>query len=436
MAKWRDIYDCEIWSLIVSKTIKHPYSDDSDLINNLTALIQKYHDVKKDCTANLLLRIELLNELIEITGKYLQTHQPHLKIKQNKKASWIKFEGNYKIDEAELSQHHFDEYIVSLHKQAEKKSDYIKTIKAQNETSGDELKSWPAFKKFMEIRNNNHGKDGIFHLVGGCILEKIDLYHRPFEFDSKDIEQNEFSIPTKYPLNEAFLDWGKAWETEKTNEPFFIWLESHPALTTTPFYIHPRSVSDHPIGFMGWNQLYRTKIKSIKYDELRTDTLTIQDGNISKNENTLFNTPRTLSRPKFACPLNSAAYVKLAGNDEIITHTHKPLEVHHSSLSKGKEVDIAGMWLVKDGKVHYVDNSSGHYRTDSLALYKFIIHLATHNLLLEESKIKDMKYKKSKKLNDYVQWAETNELIKNYSGKKLSEILASIHEKAISPSKK
>jgi hypothetical protein len=94
---------------------------------------------------------------------------------------------------------------------------------------------------------------------------------------------------------------------------------------------------------------------------------------------------------KMGSPYGSVAFI-WEKNDEncFLTHSHFAGKYHHSSLNGGKSVRCAGMWLVKDGIVEMINNSSGHYRPTSLNYYQMIRFLYSKALINEETTICDM----------------------------------------------
>lgn len=55
-----------------------------------------------------------------------------------------------------------------------------------------------------------------------------------------------------------------------SHHPFFIWLESHPALTTSPIYQADPNTLDFPKEAYGWKSSYKSRIKSINYEKLQS----------------------------------------------------------------------------------------------------------------------------------------------------------------------
>lgn len=77
-------------------------------------------------------------------------------------------------------------------------------------------------------------------------------------------------------------------------------------------------------------------------------------------------------------------------DDSFITHQHIAGKYHHSSLSKGKKVKCAGLWIVEDGVVQLINNSSGHFKPSSLNFYKLIRYLMEKKVVNEKTRIGDL----------------------------------------------
>ena len=55
---------------------------------------------------------------------------------------------------------------------------------------------------------------------------------------------------------------------------------------------------------------------------------------------------------------------------------------NHTKLSnKSKYVLFAGEIKLKDGKIYYINNNSGHYQPNLLETMKFILYFKTYNIL-------------------------------------------------------
>jgi hypothetical protein len=59
---------------------------------------------------------------------------------------------------------------------------------------------------------------------------------------------------------------------------------------------------------------------------------------------------------------NTFIYVCSARDRQIYSAASVPGEIHHSSFLSGEPIIAGGDWMVKDGKVIYINAASGHYR--------------------------------------------------------------------------
>jgi hypothetical protein len=62
---------------------------------------------------------------------------------------------------------------------------------------------------------------------------------------------------------------------------------------------------------------------------------------------------------------------------------------HHSSISSGKPVAMAGEIDVKDGVLKHFSNRSGHYRPTTQHLNQGVDHLKAQGLNFESAKVID-----------------------------------------------
>lgn len=300
-----------------------------------------------------------------------------------------------------------DQWIMSLHRRITKKI-----------TQLTQLKNSPLLSKDCLIeqikQKHQEGK-----LYPGCLLEKLDLFHRQSEFDPllihnellqglDGIASNTFS--SAIPMNNAYAEYVKS----KVTVPFEMFLEDN-SITKS----HRILDEDYQ------------KIKTIDYQPKDTLIVTISSNNIDKknrlmarkkyalendkNPLTLLNTQQTISGNLNSCiklfsEPNATAFVwSLEDTAIFYTHPHLEGKYHHSSLVEGKDVRAAGMWHTIEGKIKYISNSSGHYRTSSLQFHQLIHFLHKKGLIDEDTVICDLNENvisnMKKSLQQYYNWA-------------------------------
>ena len=92
----------------------------------------------------------------------------------------------------------------------------------------------------------------------------------------------------------------------------------------------------------------------------------------------------------------------------------KPIDgfIHHSSLSRGDEVAMAGTIVLRKGKVTSISNSSGHYLPDLEMLKRMILFLEERGVSFEGVEIKIVNTSEGKNYNfsefDYYEWRDQN----------------------------
>ncbi|HHF7383394.1 TPA: hypothetical protein ACPSKF_003959, partial [Legionella anisa] len=95
---------------------------------------------------------------------------------------------------------------------------------------------------------------------------------------------------------------------------------------------------------------------------------------------------------KMGTAYGSTAFVWCKDNEnQFLTHPHQAGKFHHSSLSTGKSVRCAGMWVVNNGIITHISNSSGHYRPSSLSFYLLIKFLESKQVINANTRVADLR---------------------------------------------
>jgi hypothetical protein len=87
-----------------------------------------------------------------------------------------------------------------------------------------------------------------------------------------------------------------------------------------------------------------------------------------------------------ANPVQSCIWV-MGANNEFYTHLVKIGRFHHSSLAGGSNVEAAGEWAVRNGKIAEIDGTTGHYKVPETGFVKAIQQLSSKGALQADTKV-------------------------------------------------
>lgn len=364
MAIWHDLpsendwaYICQLYNLPGGNQFTHE-------LKNFNAMLKVYHLIPKASLSSIDSRMNALHDLQSLANKILQNHPRLNDVQISKQNSPIKF-------------NNFASLLKFIALQAEKKTSYLSQIKplAIKFPNLDALN-----QKFLNRHEQQKSKDYLT-IEGGSYLEKIDPAHRDFEFSFEDYQLF---------LNQQIGDLGQFNASANSiffkyiyaapQEPFFLWLENKKISTVHPDIL---LLKDRPAKYFN----------RVKYGLKDAVTVSILNQLLvgKKNNQPAMLLSTKLFEPTFkmGTPLNAAAFIWALDN-QFLTHKHKAGKYHHSSLSKGKKVKCAGLWVVENGKIKLINNSSGHFKPHSLSFYKMIEYLLKNNVLDAETKIGDL----------------------------------------------
>ncbi|RDI45999.1 hypothetical protein [Aquicella lusitana] len=416
MAKWRDIPSTNDWQTLCGVCTLPTDSAASALLDKITGQIASYHRLVKTDFGAVEERITQLIAIGQAAQNYLDLYA-----RENDDPTNIKKSLSGSIDP----------WIRYLLNQSLKKARYLEAIKpfSQKYPSQKDLR---AKLQARDVKRKMGKANKFLSLDGGTFLEREDPCHRDFEFRYNNMKL--WTNPSSSLSNSLFFTYMQ----DSHESSFFLWLEDHPATVLTP------AVSKD------WDEIYRSKIKKIDYAPKDMITITV-DKTAYQLVDTNASAPTPLETRKMknlalkvGSPWGAAAFVwSKEDKNKFITHPHRAGKFHHSSLAKGKKVRCSGMWLVSNGKVLQINNSSGHYKPDSLQFYKLIRFLNKNHLLTEDTLIADMTRPPELKdenqlfagvksqyyrLAEYLKWAEELPDVKEYLAKKMEIPSSPIHE--------
>lgn len=391
----RDIYSIEEWQdILLSST----YDKENTIIMEITDAITKYHQIEKKKVENIITRKEMLNHIENLCERYVTEYGDDLLPKSKGKRKELDDNIGY--------------WILSLQKKSNYKFHYLSKLESFLATAKPHHINRNEMIEHLKIRNQSNTPSRL-KLFSGTYLEKIDPLHRQFEFNMNQLPNKKFGI------NGAFLDWIKSEDTT----PFFLWLENHSVLTQNKVL-----EEKHEINLIDYN-LEAVHIATFK-------NIDGQNYMVSKPKNSDEEPEKLNSRLmknytfKMGASYGSTAFIWCMDNEnQFITHPHQEGRFHHSSLDSGKSVRCAGMWVVNNGIVTHISNSSGHYRPSSLSFYLLIKFLESKEVINNNTKVADLR-KQNQLVNpnqpfgstkspyiplrEYLDWAEQLPEVKEY----------------------
>ncbi|WP_454781432.1 hypothetical protein [Legionella sp. WA2022007384] len=381
---WRDVPSLEDWEKLCGKNGLTAIEVNTLLVA-ITQVLQDYHAIPKTKLEFLDKRMELLSQINEMSIQLMKVLPKAV------------------------------EPLGVIQKLAENKILYLEKLKNHYKDVKPRHLSKNAMLETIRQREKTHGENPLLSLFGSTLIERLDPAHRTIEFNYSDIEKG--LNRAEYPMNTAFYEWVR----ETDPPPFFLWLEEHPLTTAL------EGVSDN------WRDSYKTKITSVDY-ELRDKV------HVKTDDEKLKIIPKDTSAELL--PLNTirlknisykkgmafggVAFVWDKYNDNLFhVHPHKAGIFHHSSLFNGRKVRCAGMWLVQDGIVAMISNSSGHYKPDTLHFYQLIRFLHEKGVVNNFTQVADflrpLPYTEGTRvpsnfipLKEYFAWAEEQPFVQNY----------------------
>ncbi|QMT59700.1 hypothetical protein [Legionella sp. PC997] len=432
MAIWQDVYALDDWLLILKSCKQHDDPNAEELINKLSNLLEEYHNISKVNLKNINTRQKKLAQIAQLAQQYKDYLGDQFITKEQENVTEDKFP--YGFLESTSSKPRkdtrlkgsIDPWIHGLLQRANKKINYLDKLKEYYKHANSKYVDKKSLLKTLKTEEKEHCKQKFFRLSSGTLLEKQDPVHRPIEFMLDDLKNKRNTA--EYPMNMAFYQWVES----NTKIPFFLWLEQHPISTST------RDISNN------WRGYYKNKMGPVHYESSENVSVHIEhvDGDyklmaqkISSEDVFELNTNQLADFVfKVGCPIGATAFIwDIKDKNHFYTHIHESGTYHHSTMTSGKKVRGAGMWLVEHGKIKSIDNNSGHYKPTSLSFYKLIYFLHNKNLLDPEIQIADLRRPKRHiekenifsgfendytPLSSYLEWAESLPEIKKYLQKK------------------
>jgi hypothetical protein len=363
---WRDIYSVQAWNKILEITRQQ----DNDELDDLTTLIREYHDVQKDTSDQIDLRIAMLKDIRVQAASLIVGQQ--LDITKQEKTKKYNDRGNRFITD-------LGPWLASLARTCGKKCEYLATLKDYERTSPksaytDSAASYLAYMSKVQQKRADESENML--MTAGNRMERLDPVHRGG--GELELHGDNYVRATTNPLSKALYDW---LDTD-SKVPFFLWLENHAICVASPGLDNL------------WNESLRT-VKKTSYPDNAAElyAVTLESGclwsiladPVNGRTKKQFNTADAILVKGEVHAGGQYAFA-WATDGQIYSAAHKAGTLHHSSFTQGRKVKAAGMWSVtKEGKVRYVDDNTGHYHTDAYHLFSFVEYLDRQGLLTPDA---------------------------------------------------
>jgi hypothetical protein len=379
---WRDIYSVQAWNKILEIT----HQQRNDDLDDLTNLIREYHDLQKDTSDQIDLRIMMLKNIrvqaaTIILGPELDNEEGKGQEKRHQVLDITKKEKTKKYDDRRKNQFIADlgPWLASLARTCGKKYEYLATLKEYERNSPksaytDSAASYLAYMSKVQQKRADESENML--MTAGNRMERLDPVHRGG--GELELHGDNYVRATSNPLSKALYDW---LDTD-SKVPFFLWLENHAICVASPGLDNL------------WNESLRT-VKKTSYPDNAADlyAVTVESGSLwsiradpaNGRTKKQFNTADAVIVKGEVHAQGQYAFA-WATDGQIYSAAHKAGTLHHSSFTQGRKVKAAGMWSVtKVGKVRYVDDNTGHYHTDAYHLFSFVEYLDRQGVLTPDA---------------------------------------------------
>lgn len=371
-----------------------------DYMESLTRQIRQYHGIEKRSVDNLPMRAGLLRMIAANCKTFMAKN--NIKGKNAVKANMGGAGPQYDAYKQSL------DYAVSkIGRRAKRKADYIETLREHIANADRGFTNKQNLFEYLKQKEERAFPGPLVGLASSVVMERVDPWHRPIGAVIKPTRRQPVGgTANTSEISVAFARWAQA----ASQAPFFVWLEGHgictgdytedPALETglaqgryeklggTVTYNHADACTVAPLNSQLW--IYRLTPQHILV-KTAFDTSDAK-GNSTKSDQ-LFNQGR----------LAAPAYAYVWSRDGVIfANMHRTAFVHHSSMESGKKVKCSGMIAVKNGKIHHVDNNSGHYQPGSHHLLNFVRWLNKQGVFDANARIRDEAAHKSYSVNEFL----------------------------------
>ncbi|MHC4644364.1 MAG: hypothetical protein ACYTBJ_02595 [Planctomycetota bacterium] len=279
----------------------------------------------------------------------------------------------------------FDYAISKLVRRARRKSEYIEKLIQHLDNADRGFTGREELLEYIKSKSEGPDNNDLVGIKSHEILEKVDPWHRPIEI--KIHNKTHLPVgggPTVH--GHAFVEWMR---DESQDLPFFVWLEGHYICTDRDAHVDDVGTPDYPTGHVSYSRSDQELGGKIRLISVRNGMLwAYWETNEQTLDIDLFDTSDAGAIPGKGKLHNAYAYV-WSKEGFIFAGIHQQSEFHHSSIVSGKKVRCAGMIGAVDGKIRWLDNSSGHYMPGSHHLRKFVEFLSIRNAFATDALVAD-----------------------------------------------
>jgi hypothetical protein len=325
----------------------------------LVQAVQQYHSIPKDEVSQFLTRSMMLRNVADAAVRAMgeaksQGHQKYLSLLGQRALAKAMY-----LDATHAYLQQNPDQINDIHGFLERMTAYRAPMPPQPPSTPK-----PGWQK-VQVGG------GTFSMIGSVAFEAMDPYHREFEVHLNN-GANPWHGARGGGVGSYMIKWANRILKEGYNKPFLAYLEdSH----LCHFSVYGEGMTAM-VGYSTGGQLLEgTALVTVaRGARLHETTPTGQD--------VLFDTNNiTVGKGR---EHRAKAYVWTAQGDFIVG-VHAAGKLHHSSFVGGDVVRCAGMIGATAGRVHYIDNNSGHYRPDSAHIHGLIKYLSNNDLFTSEA---------------------------------------------------
>jgi hypothetical protein len=378
MRIWRDIPDSRFFRGLFSTNQANLSPQFAPSLVAICNLIDRYHNIQKDRLQNFPDRIFFLGLIAQKCN--MEVRQGNLSTGGTNRL--------YQRSKGLGAGSYFD----ALSRRCMAKARYLFILKQYYEQGAGADEVINPLSLANALRKEQEKAEGgkLIGMASGPRMEAIDPIHRTWELDFSD---------------EHFLwhgsggdimdEWFQKVFYHKYKEPLFVFMENSVYCmdrsnsrafsnvifgkgTTTPGRFYYLRIVEQ--------KLYMAQYKSTDLTQLTWQVF-----------DTTWITKQISNKGTMGFPLPTMAY-NWTRQKELLAGVHnaadekyygKSEDFHHSSFTGGDLIRCAGMIGAKDGKVHWLDNNSGHYKPGTEQLHRLAKFLHKRGLFSPDARIQD-----------------------------------------------
>ncbi len=380
---WRDIYSLTDWNNILANTTRaqalpqaaptgwtSAQVSPNTILKRLTDAIQRYHAIRKDDINLFDARINVLNEVEDLAGKYIHELGANAQLAKTGPGGTKDFNP--------INHQRLDPWIVSLQGRAAKKAQYLMVMSIWITSAKTKYTDPVPLMADLASRDQSNQRgnpdEPLLTATPYAKMEKIDPYHRNIVFF---VSGNMSVAPyNNNPMAVAFGQWLTFRNNPlvapnlNQNASFYEWLENHPICTGTPGVT------------TGFDANYKVQVRKIEYGPV-LHAIQVNKGAglyIDQGAGGGFVPLNTTIFPASGKGVQGGAAFAWDRSGTVWVHQHSS-SFRHTSFTGGKKIRCSGMIKVEAGKVTYLSEESGHYAPEKGNLFFFVEWLFSRQCL-------------------------------------------------------